>query len=99
MVGFGRILEPSTARQPTRQTRIGFPATRESSFMGKFAGGKGTSWVKLRGARAPHHECVEHNQNKNERDLLRSMFGDRTRKDKQKRDVLRFAFGRRTRLE
>ena len=63
------------------------------------AGSKGTSWVKLRGARAPHHECVEHNQNKNERDLLRSMFGDRTRKDKNKRDVLRFAFGRRTRLK
>ena len=43
--------------------------------MGKFAGCKGISSVNLRGARAHPHECVNHNQNKNERDLLRPMFG------------------------
>jgi len=43
--------------------------------MGKFAGCKGISSVNLRGARGHLHECVNHNQDKNERDLLRSMFG------------------------
>ena len=36
----------------------------QGHILGKIAEGKS----------APH-ECVEHNQNKNERDLLRSMFG------------------------
>ena len=43
--------------------------------MGKFMKYKNISSVNLRGARAHTHGCVNHNQNKNERDLLRSVFG------------------------
>ena len=53
------------------RTRIAVPrilAMQTSPFMGNFAG-----------ARAHQHACVEHNQDKNERDLLMSMFGGPTK--------------------
>ena len=35
---------------------------------------------KFAGARAAQHACVEHSQDENGRDLLRSMFGGPTKK-------------------